>query len=47
MASITWLLFTTVHSLYFKVAMKGRLWLEAYELHKATGKDIDHYLPHM
>ena len=31
----------------FKVAMKGRLWLEAYEMHKATGKDIDHYLPHM
>lgn len=31
----------------YKVAMKGRLWLEAYEMHKATGKDIDHYLPHM
>ena len=31
----------------YKVAMKGRLWLEAYEMHKASGKDIDHYLPHM
>ena len=31
----------------YKVVMKGRLWLEAYEMHKATGKDIDHYLPHM
>ena len=31
----------------YKVVMKARLWLEAYEMHKATGKDIDHYLPHM
>lgn len=31
----------------FKVVEKGRLWLEAYELHKAKGKDIDHYLRHM
>lgn len=31
----------------FKVVMKGRLWLEAYEMHKTTGKNIDHYLAHM
>ena len=31
----------------FKVVMKGRLWLEAYEMHKATGKNIDRYLAHM
>ena len=31
----------------YKVVMKARLWLEAYEMHKTTGKDIDHYLPHM
>lgn len=31
----------------YKVVMKGLIWLAAYELHKAKGKDIDHYLPHM
>ncbi len=31
----------------YKVVLKGRIWLEAYELHKANGKHIDHYLPHM
>ena len=31
----------------YKVVMKGRFWLEAYEFHRRTGKDIDTYLPHM
>ena len=31
----------------YKVVLKGRLWLEAYELHKAKGHPIDRYLPHM
>ena len=31
----------------YKVLQKGRLWLEAYELHKAKGRDIDRYLRHM
>ena len=31
----------------YKVVMKGRIWLEAYELHRARGKPIDRYLPHM
>ena len=28
------------------VAMKGRIWLEAYEGHLRTGHTIDHWLPH-
>ena len=31
----------------YEVLVKGRLWLEAYERHRETGKDMDHYLPHM
>ena len=31
----------------YKVVMKGRFWLEAYEAHMRTGKAIDTYLPHM
>lgn len=31
----------------YKVVMKGRIWLEAYEQHLAKGEDIDRYLPHM
>ena len=31
----------------FKVVLKGLLWLEAYDLHKAKGKAIDQYLPEM
>lgn len=31
----------------YKVVGKGRLWLEAYDLHRKTGKGIDHYLRHM
>jgi len=30
----------------YKVILKGRLWLEAYENYVKTGKDIDEYLPH-
>ena len=29
------------------VAMKGRIWLEAYEGYLRTGDAIDHWLPHM
>ena len=31
----------------YKVVLKGRLWLEALEAHKRTGKPIDRFLPHM
>lgn len=31
----------------YLVAMKGRIWLEAYEGHLRTGRDIDTYLRHM
>ena len=30
----------------FKIYAKCRLWLEAYEGHLATGRDIDHWLKH-
>ncbi len=30
----------------YKVILKGRIWLEAYEIYLRTGKDIDTYLPH-
>lgn len=30
-----------------QVFMKGRLWIEAYEFHRSSGKNIDAYLPHM
>ncbi|MBQ9547066.1 MAG: hypothetical protein IJU90_07255 [Bacteroidales bacterium] len=30
----------------YKVFIKCRLWLEMYELHLETGKDIDYYLSH-
>ena len=29
---------------FYKVFMKARLWLEAYEGHLKTGKNLDHYL---
>jgi len=35
------------HQTLYMVAMKTRLWLEAYELHLASGEDIDTYLKHM
>ena len=31
----------------YKVVMKVRIWLEAYEAHLRTGKPIDKYLGHM
>jgi len=31
---------------FYKVFMKARLWLEAYEGHKQTGKSLDQYLRH-
>ena len=27
--------------------MKGRIWLEAYEIHLRTGEDLEKYLAHM
>ena len=34
------------NSLY-QVLMKGRIWLEAYEIHLRTGEDLEKYLAHM
>lgn len=31
----------------YKVVLKGRLWLEALEAHRRTGKPIDAFLSHM
>lgn len=31
----------------YLVAMKGRIWLEAYESHRRTGRPLDDFLPHM
>jgi hypothetical protein len=31
----------------YLVVLKGRIWLEAFEAHKRTGKPIDHFLKHM
>ncbi len=31
----------------YKVVMKGRLWLEAYEMHLETGRNIEKFLCHM
>ncbi|WP_204102275.1 MULTISPECIES: hypothetical protein [Spirulina sp. CCY15215] len=31
----------------YKVILKGRIWLEAFESHKRTGKTIDSFLKHM
>lgn len=31
----------------YKVVMKGRIWLEAYELHRLKRRPIDRYLPHI
>lgn len=31
----------------YEVAIKSRLWLEAYEIHLRTGEPIDTYLAHM
>ena len=32
---------------FYEVFVKGRVWLEAYEGHLATGKPMDFYLGHM
>lgn len=31
----------------YLVVLKGRIWLEALEAHKRTGKHLDQFLPHM
>lgn len=31
----------------YLVALKGRIWLEAYEAHRRTGKPLDRFLRHM
>lgn len=31
---------------FYKVLVKGRIWIEAYEGHRTTGKPIDYYLKH-
>ena len=31
----------------YKVLLKGRIWLEAYEGHLSSGRDIEYYLKHM
>lgn len=36
---------TSENTLY-QVFMKGRLWIEAYEGHLSTGKNLDHFLRH-
>ena len=37
---------TSENTLY-QVFMKGRIWLEAYEIHRRTGQDLEKYLAHM
>ena len=32
---------------FYEIFVKGRVWLEAYEGHLATGRNIDYYLGHM
>lgn len=34
------------HDTLYQVALKVRLWLEAYELHLRFGQNLDHFLPH-
>lgn len=34
-------------STLYQVLLKGRIWLEAYEIHRRTGASLDTYLPHM
>ena len=31
----------------YQVLMKGRIWLEAYEIHRQTGENLEKYLAHM
>ena len=37
----------TSENTMYQVFMKGRLWIEAYEGHLATGRNVDYYLRHM
>ncbi len=37
----------TPNETLYKIVMKGRLWLEAYEAHLESGEDIDVYLKHV
>lgn len=37
----------TDRSTLYEVVMKGRIWIEAYEGHLKTGKDMDYFLGHM
>ncbi len=34
-------------NILYLVALKGRIWLEAYEGHLRTGNRLDNFLPHM
>lgn len=34
-------------STFYEIFVKGRVWLEAYEGHRKTGKNLDYYLGHM
>ena len=37
----------TSENTIYQVLMKGRIWLEAYEIHLRTGEDLEKYLAHM
>lgn len=37
----------TSENTIYQVLMKGRIWLEAYEIHLRTGEYLDKYLAHM
>jgi len=37
----------TSENTIYQVLMKGRIWLEAYEIHRRTGENLKKYLAHM
>ncbi len=37
----------TSENTIYQVLMKGRIWLEAYEIHRRTGENLEKYLAHM
>lgn len=37
----------TSENTIYQVLMKGRIWLEAYEIHRRTGEYLEKYLAHM
>jgi hypothetical protein len=39
--------FWTPQNTIYLVALKGRIWLEAYEAHRRSGRPLDDFLPHM